>query len=177
MDPAVISQTFQQLQQVKSYYKFANVLSVDRYPLPGSKTPQDTLIGVRDMNGPPAGQANWINSHLVYTHGYGVVAAPTSTAQADGDPAFTESDIPPTGDLNLQRPNGPRVYFGQQETSYAIVGGRQQELDYPNASTGGQQNTTYTGSGGVPIGSAAEPAAVRDQVPPAQHPAVRRHRR
>jgi len=153
MDPAVISQSFQQLQQVKSYYKFANVLSVDRYTLPGSKTPQDTLIGVRDMNGPPAGQANWINSHLVYTHGYGVVAAPTSGAQTDGDPAFTESDIPPTGDLRLPQ-NGSRVYFGQQETSYAIVGTRTQELDYPNESTGGQQNTTYTGSGGVPIGSA-----------------------
>jgi uncharacterized protein len=153
MDPAVISQSFQQLQQVKSYYKFPNVLSVDRYTLPGSTTPQDTLIGVRDMNGPPAGQSNWINSHLVYTHGYGVVAAPTSTAQTDGDPAFTESDIPPTGELQLQPLKGPRVYFGEQETSYAIVGGHQQELDYPNESTGGQQNTTYTGSGGVPIGS------------------------
>jgi hypothetical protein len=151
MDPAVVSQAFQQLQQVKSYYKFPNVLSVDRYVLPGSSTPQDTLIGVRDMNGPPAGQANWINSHLVYTHGFGVVAAPTSTAQADGDPAFTENDIPPTGEFQLTQ---PRVYFGPQETSYAIVGGHQQELDYPNESTGGQQNTTYTGSGGVPIGSA-----------------------
>jgi uncharacterized protein len=153
MDPAVISQSFQQLQQVKSYYKFANVLSVDRYALPGSAAPQDTLIGVRDMSGPPAGQANWINPHRVYTHGYGVVAAPTAGAQADGNPAFTESDIPPTGDLQLQRPTGPRVYFGEQETSYAIVGGRQAELDYPNESTGGQQNTTYTGGGGVPIGS------------------------
>ena len=152
MDPAVISQAFQQLQQVKSYYKFANVLSVDRYLLPGSKTPQDTLIGVRDMSGPPAGQANWINSHLVYTHGYGVVAAPTSGAQTDGSPAFTESDIPPTGDLQLLQ-NGARVYFGQQETSYAIVGTHLPELDYPNESTGGQHNTTYTGGGGVPIGS------------------------
>jgi uncharacterized membrane protein (UPF0182 family) len=153
MDPAVVSQSFQQLQQVKGYYKFPSVLSVDRYVLPGSTTPEDTLIGVRDMNGPPAGQANWINSHLVYTHGYGVVAAPASTAQSDGDPAFTESDIPPTGELNLKSPNGPRVYFGEQETSYAIVGGHQQELDYPNESTGGQENTTYTGGGGVPIGS------------------------
>ena len=152
MDPAVISQSFQQLQQVKSYYKFANVLSVDRYALPGSAAPQDTLIGVRDMSGPPAGQANWINSHLVYTHGYGVVAAPTAGAQPDGTPAFTESDIPPTGDLQLSQ-NGARVYFGEQETSYAIVGGRQAELDYPNESTGGQHNTTYTGGGGVPIGS------------------------
>jgi len=152
MDPGVVSQAFQQLQQVKSYYKFAPVLSVDRYAQPGSAVPQDTLIGVRDMGGPPAGQANWINSHLVYTHGFGVVAAPGSTAQANGDPAFTESDIPPTGKLGLSLA-GARVYFGEQETSYAIVGGHQKELDYPNQSTGGQQNTTYVGGGGVPVGS------------------------
>jgi hypothetical protein len=151
MDPAVVSQTFQQLQQVKGYYKFPSVLAVDRYPQPGSATPQDTVIGVRDMDGPPSGQANWINSHLVYTHGFGVVAARASTAQANtGAPAFTESDIPPTGSLGLRQ---PRIYFGQQETSYAIVGGRQAELDYPNGSTGGQQNTRYTGGGGVPVGS------------------------
>ena len=151
MDPAVVSQTFQQLQQVKGYYKFPSVLAVDRYPQPGSATPQDQVIGVRDMDGPPSGQANWINSHLVYTHGFGVVAARASTAQANtGAPAFTESDIPPTGSLGLTQ---PRIYFGQQETSYAIVGGRQAELDYPNGSTGGQQNTRYTGGGGVPVGS------------------------
>jgi uncharacterized membrane protein (UPF0182 family) len=151
LDPAVMSQTFQQLQQVKSYYKFPNVLAVDRYPQTGSSIPQDQLIGVRDMGGPPAGQANWINSHLVYTHGFGVVAARASTAQANtGAPAFTESDIPPTGSLGLTQ---PRIYFGQQETNYAIVGGRQAELDYPNGSTGGQQNTHYTGGGGVPVGS------------------------
>ncbi len=153
LDPGVVSQSFQQLQQVKTYYKFASVLSVDRYNLPGGGIPQDTLIGVRDMDGPPPGQANWINSHLVYTHGYGVVAAPAKTAQPDGDPAFTESDIPPTGQLGLPQGPGARVYFGQQETSYAIVGGRQKELDYPDQSTGGQRNTTYTGSGGVPVGS------------------------
>ena len=151
LDPGVVSQTFQQLQQVKSYYKFASVLSVDRYLLPATTVPQDTLVGVRDMGGPPAGQANWINSHLVYTHGFGVVAAEASTTQPSGTPTFTESDIPPTGKLGLSQ---PRVYFGEQETSYAIVGGHQRELDYPNQSTGGQQNTTYTGGGGVPVGSA-----------------------
>ena len=34
-DPGVLSPAFQQLQQVKSYYKFPSVLSVDRYPVPG----------------------------------------------------------------------------------------------------------------------------------------------
>jgi hypothetical protein len=151
MDPGVVSPAFQQLQQVKGYYKFANVLSVDRYLQPGDGTvPQDMVVGVRDMSGPPAGQGNWINTHLVYTHGYGFVAASADTAQS-GNPAFTESDIPPTGTLGVTQ---PRVYFGQQETTYAIVGGHQTELDYPNASASGQANTTYRGGGGVPIGSA-----------------------
>jgi len=150
MDPGVIASAFQQLQQVKGYYKFSDVLSFDRYKVSGSAVPQDMLVGVRDMSGPPAGQENWVNSHLVYTHGFGFVAA-SANAQADGgNPAFTESDIPPSGELGVRQ---PRVYFGEQETSYAIVGGHQQELDYPNQSSGGQANTRYRGSGGVPVGS------------------------
>ena len=152
LDPGVVSSAFQQLQQVKSYYKFANVLAMDRYPVKGNAQPQDTVVGVRDMSGPPAGQANWINSHLVYTHGFGFVAAPSSNSSAGGGPAFTESDIPQTGSLGSFQ---PRVYFGEQETSYAIVGGHQ-ELDYPNQSTGGQQNNVYHGDGGVPVGSALD---------------------
>ena len=35
LDPGVVSAAFQQLQQVKGYYKFAGVLSVDRYQVPG----------------------------------------------------------------------------------------------------------------------------------------------
>ena len=150
LDPGVVSASFQQLQQVKGYYKFPGVLSVDRYQVPGSSVPVDMVVGVRDMSGPPAGQDNWINSHLVYTHGFGFVAAAANATSSGGNPAFTESDIPPSGLLNVQQ---PRVYFGEQETSYAIVGGRQPELDYPNSSASGQANTTYTGGGGVPVGS------------------------
>jgi uncharacterized membrane protein (UPF0182 family) len=150
LDPGVVSASFQQLQQVKGYYTFPGVLSVDRYQVAGSSVPQDMVVGVRDMSGPPAGQTNWINTHLVYTHGFGFVAASADAAAGGGNPSFTERDIPPSGDLTVRQ---PRVYFGQGETSYAIVGGRQRELDYPNQSAGGQANTTYRGGGGVPVGS------------------------
>jgi uncharacterized protein len=152
LDPDVVSPTFQQLQQVKSYYQFPDELAMDRYQLPGAALPRDTVIAVRGMGGPPPGQGNWINTHLVYTHGFGVVAATANSIQANGNPSFVESQIPPRGVLRLQQ---PRVYFGQQENTYAIVGGpaggHQQELDYP--SNGGQQNTTYHGGGGVGVGS------------------------
>ena len=68
------STAFQQLQQVKGYYQFAGVLAMDRYVIGSNPVPQDTVVGVRDMAGPPAGQVNWVNTHLIYTHGYGFVA-------------------------------------------------------------------------------------------------------
>jgi hypothetical protein len=154
MDPSVVSRTFQQLQQVKSFYRFASVLSVDRYRLPGAPAPQDVVIGVRDMAGPPAGQASWVNTHLVYTHGFGVVAVSAGSAQASGTPSFVESGIPPEGPLGSFE---PRVYFGPQESSYAIVGARSgsapAEFDYPAGTSSGPRPATYHGGGGVPIGS------------------------
>jgi uncharacterized membrane protein (UPF0182 family) len=154
MDPNVVSRTFQQLQQVKGFYQFPGMLSVDRYLLPGDKAPQDLVVAVRGLSGPPTGQGNWINTHLVYTHGFGFVAAKGNTEAADGTPAFVESDIPPHGQLGGFQ---PRVYFGAAENNYAIVGGPKgrapMELDYPSTNARGQVNNTYTGSGGVPIGS------------------------
>jgi hypothetical protein len=154
-DPAVTAGSFQQLQQAKSFYRFGGVLDVDRYRVPGAgRTPQDMVIGVRDMTGPPPGEASWVNTHLVYTHGFGVVAAAAGSAQANGDPAFTESGIPPRGVLGSLQ---PRVYFGPQERAYAIVGapaGRApMEFDYPAAGTSAVRETTYRGGGGVPLGS------------------------
>jgi uncharacterized protein len=155
MDPAVVSSTFQQLQQVKGFYQFPDELSVDRYRLPGGGSlPQDMVVAVRELGGPPQGQGNWINTHLVYTHGFGFVGAKADVAASGGTPQFVESDIPPHGQLG---PFQPRVYFGQQENSYAIVGGPPgrpgQELDYPYENASGQKNYTYNGSGGVPVGS------------------------
>jgi len=154
LDPAVVAPAFQQLQQIKGYYKFSDVLDMDRYLLPGSSTPQDTVVAVREMPGPPASQSNWVTQHLVYTHGYGFVAASANTVAGQGQPNFLESNIPSQGELPSFQ---PRVYFGPLESNYVIVGappGRPpQELDFPSQSVSGQQNTTYRGGGGVAIGS------------------------
>ena len=70
------------------------VLPVRRHaghgPVPAARwgpLPQDTVIAVRGMAGPPPGQGNWINTHLVYTHGFGVVAAHANDVQGNGNPA------------------------------------------------------------------------------------------
>ncbi len=156
MDPSVVSRAFQQLQQVKGFYQFPGTLSVDRYALPGGgRVPQDLAVAVRGLSGPPAGQGNWINTHLVYTHGFGFVAARENSVAGGGTPDYVESDLPPRGLLGRFQ---PRVYFGESENNYVIVGGPKgrpggEELDYPYPNIGGQKNTTYQGGGGVPVGS------------------------
>src|SRR6185503_11242143 len=108
--PAIVSPTFKNLQQIKSYYDFANDLDVDRYVINGEK--RDVVVAARelDLTGLPAAQSNWINDHTVYTHGFGFVAALGNTSDG-GRPAFVSSGIPPTGELKVGQ---PRIYFGEE---------------------------------------------------------------
>ena len=155
LDPSLISPTFRNLQQIRGFYAFPDSLDIDRYALNGVK--RGSVIAVRevDLSGVAANQRNWFNDHMVFTHGYGAVAAYENTASSDGAPSFLESNIPPQGLLDIKQ---PRVYFGEQSPAYSIVGGPKgsapKELDYPDdKSANGQANNTYTGKGGVPIGS------------------------
>ena len=160
VDPSVVSPTFKQLQAVKTYYQFPDALDVDRYKIDGAL--RDTVVAVRelDLTGLPAAQRNWVNDHTVYTHGFGLVAAYGNRSGQDGQPVFYEQNIPPVGPLGAFE---PRIYFGESSPDYSIVGGPKggptKELDYPNSSSTGQQNNTYTGNGGVTMGSFARKAA------------------
>ena len=153
MDPNVLSATFRQLQQIKPYYTFTGSLDIDRYVIDG-KT-HDMVVAVREINIEGNPNRNWINDHLVYTHGFGFVGAYANTQDVDGKPIFAVGDIPPKGKVGDFQ---PRIYFGENNPEYSIIGGAKGsnpiELDYPDdASPNGQKNYTYTGKGGVPMGS------------------------
>ena len=153
MDPNVLSATFRQLQQIKPYYTFPESLDVDRYTVNGVS--RDAVVAVRELNIDGNPSRNWINDHLVYTHGFGFVAAYGNQVDADGKPNFLVGDLPPTKGLGTFQ---PRVYFGENVPDYSIIGGKKSnapvEFDYPDdTSANGQKNYTYTGQGGVPVGS------------------------
>jgi uncharacterized membrane protein (UPF0182 family) len=149
LDPSLVSKTYTQLQQFNQYYQFPQYLDVDRYDING--TVQDTVSTVRDLDLANLGTSNtWYNQHIVYTHGYGVVAAYGNQRSADGQPVFLESGIPTTGELGDFE---PRIYFGETSPDYSIVGGpasgNKNELDYPSGEGDAQQTyTTFTGNGG-----------------------------
>ena len=150
LDPSLVTDAFAQLEQIKQYYQFPRHLDVDRYMIDGKS--QDTVIAVRELNQDGIGaSSNWVNDSIVYTHGYGVVAAYGNQRTSDGLPVFLESGIPSTGALGEFE---PRVYFGENSPQYSIVGAPkgapQAELDYPSGSEEDSQNatTTYAGDGG-----------------------------
>ena len=149
IDPALISQSFRQLEQYRQYYGFVNILDVDRYQIDG-KT-QDTVLAVRELNQSGLGSSqSWFNNTLVYTHGYGVVAAYGNQRKADGQPEFLQSGIPSVGALGKYE---PRIYFGEKSPEYSIVGASKgatpRELDYPGGADGAEQTyTTFSGNGG-----------------------------
>ncbi len=164
LDPTLISDAFEQLQQVRGYYSVPTTLDVDRYTLPGEAQPQDTIIAARELNldGLQASQRNWANDHTVYTHGYGIIAARGNERGPNGEPVFTAKDIPLTGEIETTTP--PRIYFGEQSPSYSIVGRPEGaapiEVDIPRGGSASSDSdsenvtqNTYDGKGGVPVGN------------------------
>jgi uncharacterized membrane protein (UPF0182 family) len=151
LDPNQISPTFTVLQQQRSFYGFKSTIDVDHYDVSGKD--QDVELALRELNMSALPKQSWTTQHIVYTHGYGVVAAPTDTT-TDGQPAFIAGDIPQAGEPAVAR---PQIYYGQSSPSYSIVGGPPGkpgvEYDRPSTTGSGDITTTHTGGGGVPIGS------------------------
>ena len=152
IDPALVSSSFRQLEQFRQYYNFPNILDVGRYNVDGVM--QDTVLAVRELNQAGLGDSqSWYNNTIVYTHGYGVVAAFGNQRTVDGQPVFMQSGIPTTGKLGTYE---PRVYFGENSPAYSIVGAPEAaeplELDFP-AGEGENDQTynTFSGNGGPMI--------------------------
>jgi uncharacterized membrane protein (UPF0182 family) len=160
LDPSKIGDTFTQFQQRRNFYGFPENLDIDRYTVNGQT--QDYIVAARELNsdGLVNNQQDWINRHLVYTHGNGLVVAPANEINAQlqdtggqgGLPRFTSID---TGNAS-SAPEGlrvtePRIYYGELITDYSIVGAEEgappREYDSDTASY------TYTGGGGVPLGN------------------------
>lgn len=141
--------TYQQLQEIRLYYKFKDV-DVDRYDLNGNY--QQIMLSARelDFNRVPQEAQTWVNQRLKYTHGYGLVMSPVNRVTPSGLPELYLKDIPPvsTVDLKLDR---PAIYYGEQTEHYIFTGTKTPEFDYPL----GDANafTNYNGKGGVKLSS------------------------
>jgi uncharacterized membrane protein (UPF0182 family) len=145
---------YAQLQEIRTYYKFHDA-DIDRYTLGG--TYQQVMTSARELDSSLLSEnaQTWVNLHVLFTHGNGVVMSPVTQTTPEGLPKLHLQDIPPiaSGGPVIQQ---PRIYFGEAADTYVIVRGNTPEFDYPK----GDKNvyTTYSGTDGVPIGGITKKA-------------------
>lgn len=145
--PSILKENFQSVQRIRQYYEFADV-DVDRYVVEGE--PRVLMVSGREVSQGGISEAarTWQNQHLVYTHGFGTVAAQVNSLAPDGAPLLTLEDIPPEGEPSTSQ---PRIYFGEvDDVDFVVVRSATRELDYEGES--GEQPFVYTGDGGIEIG-------------------------
>ncbi|REG48500.1 hypothetical protein B0G80_4728 [Paraburkholderia sp. BL6669N2] len=150
-DVQPLMDTFAQLQEIRTYYKFLSV-DIDRYQLDSGY--RQVMLSARELEPamlPPNAQT-WVNQHLIFTHGIGVVMSPVTEKSTEGLPSFYLRDIPPAsqGGPAIRE---PRLYFSEGRQDYVIVTGNVAEFDYPKGADNAY--TTYNGRDGVTIGSVA----------------------
>jgi uncharacterized protein len=145
--PSVLKENFRAVQRIRQYYEFADV-DVDRYEVDGER--RVLMVSGREVShaGISSAARTWQNLHLVYTHGYGSVAAQVNEVTSDGAPLLTLEDIPAVGEPETQQ---PRIYFGEiDDEEFVVVRSQTQELDYEGATA--DRPFTYDGDGGIDVG-------------------------
>ena len=126
-DPSISLPTFQKRQDTRSYYTFQSV-GVDRYNIGGALQP--AIVGVRQINPDDLPSSGWVNSHLQYTHGEGMVLAQANQGTSNGNPVFGIYNVPPFSNPGLPKIKQAGVYFGENDPGYVIANTRQPELNY-----------------------------------------------
>jgi len=150
-DPEVLETTYSELQSLRPYYEFRDV-AIDRYVIDGEL--RQVMLAARELSRLPQQADTWQNRHITFTHGFGIVASQVNTANAEGQPVFISSNIPPMGDEEVVPSIQPGIYFGETPgPAYSLVRTDADELDFEDPETQQQITTVYAGRGGVPVGS------------------------
>jgi uncharacterized membrane protein (UPF0182 family) len=147
-DAETLADVFLQLQELRTYYFFP-LVSVGRYNVQNRR--QQVFLSPREIefSNLPGGARNWINEHMTYTHGFGVVMTPASQVSGDAMTWYLHN-IPPESQFGLTIEQ-PRIYYGMGTYTYSIVPNRAGEMDYPKGDI--NATTDYSGRGGVKISS------------------------
>ncbi len=152
-DPPVTRSAYQTLQGFQTYYRIDDV-DVDRYIVEGELDP--TIIAARELNAAELPSQSWVNRHIVYTHGYSVVASPSNRSDPDGAPQYFTSQVPVKNNgITVDR---PEVYLGQGLSGFALINAKQDEVNYARQDSP-DVTTRYEGKDGVALSSPLRRAA------------------
>ena len=146
-DYRALLRSYKQLQEIRSYYDIS-AIDIDRYIIDGKR--RQVMLAPRELDMSGMQNRTWVNQHLEFTHGYGIVMNGAREVGNNGQPLLMIRDLPMVSDVDIPL-DRPEIYFGEKPLTYAFVKTRVNEFDYPMGESNAR--TTYQGDGGVPIGS------------------------
>ena len=154
-DRRALQAILSQIQVIRTYYDF-RLPDVDRYIINGKL--KQVMLTTRELNTEqlPEQSRNWINQHVVYTHGYGVTMNSVNEFTPEGQPHLLLKDMPVASEVPDLKITRPEVYFGEETNSHVYVrtqpqGATQPEFNYP-ATDNQDSYTTYDGKAGIEVG-------------------------
>ncbi len=152
LDWRPLTQTYKQTQEIRLYYDLSGI-DIDRYNIDGKYT--QVMLAPRELaqSQITSNAKTWVNLHMVYTHGFGVVMSPVNKVTKQGLPDYFIKDIPPvyTVEEDKIKINQSRVYYGEMENNYVLVNTNTNEFDFPKGDT--NEYINYDGTGGVILDS------------------------
>jgi len=150
---------YTQMQQIRPYYVFTDVF-IGRYIINGELT--QTFIAAREIddsiNSPI--QQTFINRHIKYTHGFGVVLSRVDQITERGLPEMLIRNIPPVSDIpeipiDRYDTRNLAIYFGRMTNDFILINTNEDEFHFPLGAVDGEAgNAThrYTGDAGIRLG-------------------------
>ena len=152
LDWRPLTKTYKQTQEIRLYYDLAGI-DIDRYTINGKYTQVMLAPRELDQNQITQSAKTWVNLHMVYTHGFGVVMSPVNKVTKQGLPDFFIKDIPPiyTVDEETLKISKPQVYYGEKDGGFVLVNTKTNEFDFPKGNT--NEYINYDGKGGVLLDS------------------------
>jgi len=152
LDWRPLTKTYKQTQEIRLYYDLAGI-DIDRYNIDGKYT--QVMLAPRELDQKQITEnaKTWVNLHMVYTHGFGVVMSPVNQITKQGLPNYLIKDIPPvyTVEEESLKISKPQVYYGEKDNDFVLVNTKTNEFDYPKGNT--NEYINYDGKGGIKLDS------------------------
>jgi|TARA_B100001971_G_scaffold214064_1_gene249566 uncharacterized membrane protein (UPF0182 family) len=152
LDYRPLTTTYKQTQEIRLYYDLSGI-DIDRYTIDGEYTQVMLAPRELDQNQITENAQTWVNLHMVYSHGFGVVMSPVNEVTKQGLPNYLVKDIPPSytvkeGDIKVEQ---PRIYYGEKDNNFVLVNTKTKEFDFPKGNV--NEYISYDGKGGVNLDS------------------------
>ena len=135
---------YNQTQSIRQYYTF-NDVDVDRYTIDGEYT--QTFLSAREIDEEKISNT-WLNTHLKYTHGYGVTLSRVDKITSSGQPDMLIDSIPPQSSVDV-KVTRPEIYFGELTNDYVLLNTSEDEFDYPDGNS--NKYCQYDGKAGIKL--------------------------